>query len=41
VLVYWSGAMTTCTNIVITFYPAAGNGYTFYLDPAGGGLSNC
>ena len=41
VLVYWSGAMTTCTNIVITFYPAVGNGYNFYLDPAGGGLSNC
>jgi hypothetical protein len=41
VLVYWSGAMTTCTNIVITFYPATGNGYTFYLDPAGGGLSGC
>ena len=41
VRVYWSGAMTTCTNIVITFYPAAGNGYTFYLDPAGGGLSDC
>ena len=41
VAVYWSGTMTTCTNIVITFYPAAGNGYTFYLDPAGGGLSGC
>ena len=41
VRVYWNGAMTTCTNIVITFYPAAGNGYTFYLDPAGGGLSGC
>jgi len=41
VLVYWSGAMTTCTNIVITFYPAAGNGYTFYLDPGAVGLGSC
>jgi hypothetical protein len=41
VVVTWSGTMTTCTDIVITFYPAAGNGYTFYLDPAGGGLSSC
>jgi hypothetical protein len=41
VVVTWSNTMTTCTNIVITFYPATGNGYTFYLDPAGGGLSSC
>jgi hypothetical protein len=41
VIVTWSGTMTTCTDIVITFYPAAGNGYTFYLDPASGGLSSC
>ena len=41
VSIYWANGMTSCTNIAITFYPAAGNGYTFYLDPAGGGLSNC
>jgi len=41
VTIYWNLAMASCTNIVITFYPAAGNGYTFYLDPAGGGLSGC
>jgi hypothetical protein len=41
VVVTWTNTMTTCTNIVITFYPAAGNGYTFYLDPAGGGLPSC
>ena len=33
----WS-ANTNATNIIITFYDTAGNGYTFNLDSAGNGL---
>jgi len=44
VLIYWGNAMTTCTNIVITFYTGllgAGDAYTFYLDPGAVGLGSC
>jgi hypothetical protein len=41
VVIIWNANITTYTNFVITFYPAVGNGYTFYLDPAGGGLPGC
>ena len=41
VVLTWSGNLTG-TNFVITFYTgAAGNGYIFYLDPAGTGLPGC
>jgi hypothetical protein len=40
VLIYW-GANTGGTNIIIKFYTALGDPYTFTLDPAGGGLGNC
>jgi hypothetical protein len=37
----WNNTLTG-TNIILTFYTgAAGNGYIFYLDPAGGGLRGC
>jgi hypothetical protein len=44
VVVYWNLAMTTCTDIVITFYTGllgTGDAYTFYLTPNGTGLPNC
>lgn len=44
VLIYWGNAMTTCTNIVITFYTGllgVGDAYTFYLDPGALGLGSC
>jgi len=44
VLIYWGNAMTTCTNIVITFYTGllgTGDAYTFYLDPNAVGLGSC
>ena len=41
VVIIWNANITTYTNFVITFYPGVGNGYTFYLDPAGGGLPGC
>jgi hypothetical protein len=44
VLIYWGNAMTTCTNIVITFYTGllgAGDAYIFYLDPGALGLGSC
>jgi len=37
----WNAAMTNPRNIVITFYTAAGVGYTFNLDPAGNNLPAC
>ena len=40
VLIYWN-ANTGGTNIVINFYTALGDPYTFSLDPGGGGLGNC
>lgn len=37
----WNNNLTG-TNFVITFYTGAtGNGYIFYLDPAGGGMRGC
>ena len=41
VLVTWNFNLSTATNIVITFYTAAGDGYTFNLDSAGNGLPTC
>lgn len=41
VLVYWANNVTNGANIAINFYPAVGNGYTFFLDPGGAGLPNC
>ena len=44
VVIYWGNVMTTCTNIVITFYTGllgAGDAYTFYLDPGAVGLPSC
>ena len=40
VLVRWN-ANTNATNIVIKFYTALGDPYTFTLDPGGVGLPNC
>ena len=47
VLIYWNvnlgniGGGTPVRNIIITFYTAAGDGYTFNLDAAGNGLPTC
>jgi hypothetical protein len=41
VLVTWNFNLSTATNIVITFYTAAGDEYRFNLDSAGNGLPTC
>jgi hypothetical protein len=38
VYIYWSGNLGTNSNIMITFYTAAGDSYPFDLDPQGNGL---
>ena len=38
ILVYWSNNVANCTNIIIKFFTAAGDGYAFNLDPQGNGL---
>ena len=37
----WDNDVTNGANILITFYTAAGEGYTFNLNSAGNGLPNC
>lgn len=37
----WDNDVTNGANILITFYTAAGEGYTFNLDPEGNGLPSC
>jgi len=41
ILVFWNFNLSGDTNIIITFYTAAGDGYTFNLDSAGNGLPTC
>jgi hypothetical protein len=38
VLVRWGGVITSGANIILKFFTAAGDGYTFNLDPQGNGL---
>lgn len=37
----WNNDVTNGANIIITFYTATGEGYTFNLDPDGDGLPSC
>lgn len=47
ILIYWNvnlgniGGGTPATNLFVTFYTAAGDGYTFNLDAQGDGLPTC
>ncbi len=41
VLIRWSNDLNNGANIIISFYTAAGDGYTFNLDSAGNGLPDC
>lgn len=41
VRIYWDGVMTTCTNIIVSFYTNTGISFTFYLDPNAVGLGSC
>ena len=38
VLIYWNGNIANAADIIITFYTAAGDAYTFNLDPESNGL---
>lgn len=43
-LIYWNfnlGGPPLARNAIIIFYTAAGEGYTFNLDPDGDGLPGC
>lgn len=37
----WNSNVTNGANIIVTFYTATGQGYTFNLDPEGDGLPSC
>jgi len=41
VLIYWNFNLNNDSNFIITFYTAAGDGYTFNLDAAGDELPTC
>jgi len=41
VLVFWSFNLSGDTNLIVTFYTATGDGYTFNLDAAGNRLPTC
>ncbi len=41
VYINWDKKIDNFSNIIITFYTAAGDGYTFNLDAAGDGLPTC
>jgi len=41
VFIFWDKKIDAFSNIIITFYTAAGDEYTFNLDAAGNGLPTC
>ncbi|MFH1704305.1 MAG: hypothetical protein ABIB41_12935, partial [Nitrospirota bacterium] len=38
VLIYWNGNIANAADIIVTFYTASGDAYTFNLDPESNGL---